>query len=60
MKSHKIMVPPDVYGEVVKVYHGSSDGYNEYNLNEKLITVHSLLVYREWLVIGVTCAGQAR
>ena len=40
MKSHKIMVPPEVFGEVVKVYQGpASDSYEEYNIVEPLMQV---------------------
>ena len=40
VRSHKIMVPPEVFGEVVKVYQGpASDKYEEYNIVEPLVQV---------------------
>jgi V-type H+-transporting ATPase subunit A len=39
MRSHRIMVPPDVFGEVVAVYHGATDGYDEYTIDEPLIRI---------------------
>jgi V-type H+-transporting ATPase subunit A len=36
-----VQVPPDVYGEVVKVYHPGrgTDGYDEYNIHEPLVQI---------------------
>jgi len=45
MRNHKIMVPPDVYGEVVAVYHGSrgsgagTDGFAELTIHEPVLRV---------------------
>jgi V-type H+-transporting ATPase subunit A len=44
MRSHKIMVPPDVFGEVVAIYHGNaksghSDGNEELTIHEPLLRI---------------------
>jgi vacuolar-type H+-ATPase catalytic subunit A/Vma1 len=39
MRDHKIMVPPGVFGEVVKIYHGGTDNHEEYSIHEPLVQV---------------------
>ena len=45
MRSHKIMVPPDVYGEVVAIYHGAAkgghagDGAEDLAIHEPLLRI---------------------
>ncbi|RYY32818.1 V-type ATP synthase subunit A, partial [archaeon] len=39
MPSHKIMVPPELSGEITKVYHGVAERYEEYTVREPLIQV---------------------
>lgn len=45
MRSHKIMIPPDVFGEVVAVYHGAAkagyagDGLDEMTIHEPLLKI---------------------
>ena len=45
MRSHKIMVPPDVFGEVVAIYHGApktghgGDGSEELTIHEPLLRI---------------------
>jgi V-type H+-transporting ATPase subunit A len=61
MRSHKIMVPPEVYGEVVAVYHGGSnvtDRYDELTITEPLIRIKhdetgqlvDVKMYHQWPV----------
>ena len=59
VRSHKIMVPPEVFGEVVKVYQGpASDKYEEYNITEPLVQIrhdvtgelHTVSMSHKWPV----------
>jgi len=38
---HKIMCPPNVYGEVVKVYGGGSDGKDMFHIDEPVMEVYN-------------------
>jgi len=39
MKSHKIMLPPDLYGTVVKVYGGDTDGKDMFTLEDTVLEI---------------------
>jgi V-type H+-transporting ATPase subunit A len=61
MTSHKIMVPPEVYGEVVAVYHGGAnltDRHEELTITEPLVRIKhdatgqlvDVKMYHQWPV----------
>eukprot|EP01041_Mallomonas_annulata_P006668 gene6668-13498_t len=41
ISKHKIMCPPHVYGEVVKVYGTGTDGKDQYHVNEPVLEVYN-------------------
>lgn len=41
ISKHKIMCPPNVYGEIVKIYGGGTDGKDLYHLNEPVLEVYN-------------------
>jgi V-type H+-transporting ATPase subunit A len=38
---HKIMCPPNVFGKVVKVWGGGTDGHDAFNINETMLEVYN-------------------
>ena len=38
---HKIMCPPNVYGKVVKVYGGGTDGKDQFDITETVLEVYA-------------------
>ncbi|KAJ1460589.1 ATP synthase alpha/beta family, nucleotide-binding domain-containing protein [Pelagophyceae sp. CCMP2097] len=38
---HKIMVPPNVFGKVVKIWGGGTDGHDAFNINETMLEVYN-------------------
>lgn len=41
ISEHKIMCPPHVYGEVVKIYGGGTDGKDMFHVNEPVMEVYN-------------------
>ena len=41
ISKHKIMCPPHVYGEIVKVYGAGTDGKDQFHLNETVLEVYN-------------------
>jgi len=41
ISDHKIMCPPHVYGEVVKIYGGGTDGKDLFHINEPVMEVYN-------------------
>jgi len=39
MKSHKIMLPPDLYGTVVRTYGGDTDGHDGFTLDDHVLEI---------------------
>jgi len=41
ISEHKIMCPPNVYGEIVKIYGGGTDGKDQFHVNEPVMEVYN-------------------
>jgi len=41
LPQHKIMCPPNVYGEIVKIYGGGTDGKNQFHVDEPVMEVYN-------------------
>jgi len=41
VSQHKIMVPPNVYGQVVKIYGGGTDGHDSYSITDTVVEVYN-------------------
>ena len=41
ISKHKIMCPPHVYGEIVKIYGGGTDGKDQFHVNEPIMEVYN-------------------
>ena len=39
LKHHKIMLPPDMYGTVVKVYGDQTDGKEEFTIDDTVLEI---------------------
>lgn len=40
MRSHKIMCPPNVYGQIAKVYSDGTDGHEEFTIDDPIMDVY--------------------
>ena len=41
ISNHKIMCPPNIFGEVVKVYGGGTDGKDLFHIDEPVMEVYN-------------------
>jgi V-type H+-transporting ATPase subunit A len=41
LSQHKIMCPPNIYGEVVKIYGGDTDGKDSFHVNDTVMEVYN-------------------
>ena len=48
LSDHKIMCPPNVYGEIVKIYGGGTDGKDLFHVNEPVMEVYNEALDRKY------------
>lgn len=48
LSEHKIMCPPNVYGEIVKIYGGGTDGKDLFHVNEPVMEVYNEALDRKY------------
>ena len=48
LSEHKIMCPPNVYGEIVKIYGGGTDGKDLFHINEPVMEVYNEALDRKY------------
>ena len=48
ISEHKIMCPPNVYGEIVKIYGAGTDGKDQFHVNEPVMEVYNEALDRRY------------